>query len=220
MPDSRAIGHREPGVSSLRERQKEDRSRRIAGAARVLFKQKGYDPTTIENIAEAAGVSGVTVHNYYGTKAGLLLALVVESDQALVERLEAELPAVPEDVMAMVAQFNRIMLDHAMSYLEKSIWRQVIAAVTLGAGTHLASDYAELDRRLGRVLVERVAAMKAAGRLPATLDAQHLGTALFQLANARFVDFVRDEDCTMEAADQMLANDLAALFAVCTGLGA
>ena len=79
-------------MSSLRARQKEDRRNRIVSSAKTLFKKKGYEKTTIESIAVAAGVSGVTVHNYYGTKAGVLLALVIESDKQLIARLNESLP--------------------------------------------------------------------------------------------------------------------------------
>ena len=79
-------------MTTLRARQKEDRRKRIVLSAKSLFKEKGYEKTTIESIAEATGVSGVTVHNYYGTKAGVLLALVVESDEELIQKLSESLP--------------------------------------------------------------------------------------------------------------------------------
>ena len=54
-------------MAGLREKQKEDRKRSIVAAARKLFMEAGYEGTTIDGIAEEAGLSGVTVHNYYGT---------------------------------------------------------------------------------------------------------------------------------------------------------
>ena len=58
-----ALWQEETGMNSLRARQKEDRRRRIAASAKTLFQEKGYEQTTIESIAEAAGVSGVTVQD-------------------------------------------------------------------------------------------------------------------------------------------------------------
>ena len=55
-------------MAGLRERQKEDRQTSIARAAKIMFLEHGFEKATIEGIAQAAGVSGVTVHNYYGTK--------------------------------------------------------------------------------------------------------------------------------------------------------
>ncbi len=201
-------------MGSLRARQKEDRRKRIVTSAKALFKEKGYEQTTIESIAEAAGVSGVTVHNYYGTKAGVLLALVVESDERLIARLEAELPEGPDDLLHLTLTFAATILDHAMSNLEKPVWRQVIAAVTLEAGTRLSVAYSKLDQRLAHVLVSRIEEMQRAGRLSSEIDAVHLGNALFHLVNARFIEFVSDDACSMARAETLLRNDLAALFAV------
>ena len=200
-------------MTSLRARQKEDRRKRIVSAAKTLFRKKGYDRTTIESIAEAAGVSGVTVHNYYGTKAGVLLALVVESDEALLPRLEADLPP-GDDLVELVIAFARIVMDHAMAHLEKDIWRQVIAAVTTEAGSRLSTAYSKLDQQLAYVLVNRIAAAQEAGALPGAIDPVHLGTALFHLQNARFVQFVSSDAVTPEEIARRLRNDLTALFAV------
>lgn len=204
-------------MTTLRARQKEDRRKRIVASAKTLFKKKGYDKTTIENIAEAAGVSGVTVHNYYGTKAGVLLALVIESDAALIRRLDESLPRGDADLIQLVVPFARIIMDHAMAELEKDIWRQVIAAVTTEAGTRLSKAYSDLDRQLAYVLVQRIEAAQQAGALSVEIDPVHLGRALFQLQNARFVQFVSNDDTTPEDIENLLRQDLSALFSVCLG---
>ena len=134
-------------MSSLRARQKEDRRNRIVSSAKRLFKEKGYEKTTIENIAFAAGVSGVTVHNYYGTKAGVLLALVIESDERLIERLDVSLAHEGGGLIDLTLSFARQIMDHAIKNLEKDIWRQVIAAVTIEAGTQLSKAYSQLDEQ-------------------------------------------------------------------------
>ena len=204
-------------MTTLRARQKEDRRNRIVSSAKNLFKKHGYEKTTIEGIAEAAGVSGVTVHNYYGTKAGVLLALVIENDKQLIGRLEESLSWDEDDLIELTIQFARQILDHAIANLDKEIWRQVIAAVSTGAGTRLTSAYFRLDQQLAFVLVRRIEALKEAGKLPAKVNALHLGKALFHLENARFIQFISSDDCTQADIEQRLRNDLTALFSVCAG---
>lgn len=211
---------REMPLSSLRARQKEDRRNRILASAKTLFGQSGYERTTIDAIAEAAGVSGVTVHNYYGTKAGILLALGIENDAALIERLENTLPDPPEDLTRLVLDFAGIVMDHAIGNLDKVIWRQVIAAVTTGGVTRLTSAYFDLDRQLAQVLVRRIEGLQRAGRLPAAIDATHLGKALFHLQNARFIQFISSDEVTHAEIEHRLGNDLMALFAVGAAGGA
>ncbi len=201
-------------MSTLRARQKEDRRNRIVSSAKKLFEKNGYDKTTIESIAEAAGVSGVTVHNYYGTKAGVLLALVIESDQKLIERLDESLPPDEDGLIAVTLAFARNILDHAIANLDKVIWRQVIAAVTTGTGSQLSKAYSKLDQQLAYVLVHRIEALQAAGTLPATINPTHLGKALFHLQNARFIQFISSDDCSQDEIEARLRNDLTALFAI------
>ena len=205
---------KEAKVSTLRARQKEDRRNRIVSSAKTLFKKKGYDKTTIENIAVSAGVSGVTVHNYYGTKAGVLLALVVESDRKLIQRLDEVLPDDGDDIVDLVTAFARHIMDHALTNLEKDIWRQVIAAVITEGGNPVSKAYSGLDEQLALVLVRRLEAMQAAGTLSARANPLHLGRALFQLQNARFIEFISTDAITQDEIAQRLENDLAALFSV------
>ncbi|MBW4986027.1 TetR/AcrR family transcriptional regulator [Mameliella sp. CS4] len=202
-------------MSSLRARQKEDRRNRIVSSAKTLFKKKGYEKTTIESIAVAAGVSGVTVHNYYGTKAGVLLALVIESDKQLIARLNESLPRNESDIVSLAVAFAREVMDHAIANLEKDIWRQVIAAVTTEAGTRLSTAYSQLDDQLAHVLVRRIEAAQAAGALPDHLNPVHLGRALFQLQNARFIEFISSDAMTQDEIETRLRHDLVALFSVC-----
>ena len=48
----------------------------ILVAAAMLFEKQGYDETTIEEIAERAGVARQTVHAKFHDKPGVLAAIV------------------------------------------------------------------------------------------------------------------------------------------------
>lgn len=52
------------------------RRRAVVDAARALFLDHGYGPTSIAAIAQAAGVSAPTVYATFGSKAGILNAVV------------------------------------------------------------------------------------------------------------------------------------------------
>lgn len=51
---------------------------KIIDAARALFEARGYDDTTIDAIAERAGVGPATIYEHYGTKDALTGAVFVE----------------------------------------------------------------------------------------------------------------------------------------------
>jgi AcrR family transcriptional regulator len=60
---------------TLRQRQAQATRDLIVGAARDLFLKHGYTNTTIESIAEQAGVAGSTVYAIFGSKRGILRAI-------------------------------------------------------------------------------------------------------------------------------------------------
>jgi TetR/AcrR family transcriptional regulator, cholesterol catabolism regulator len=70
-----------------RERKKLDVLQRIREAAAELFQEKGYDATTVEEIAERADVAKGTFFNYFPRKDALLAALAEEMLSALATEL-------------------------------------------------------------------------------------------------------------------------------------
>jgi AcrR family transcriptional regulator len=67
----------------LRERNKRSKERLIREAARRLFSEKGYEATTLREVAVAADVGFGTVASYSTDKAGLLAMVYVEELKAL-----------------------------------------------------------------------------------------------------------------------------------------
>ncbi|HEY9855894.1 MAG TPA: TetR/AcrR family transcriptional regulator [Stenomitos sp.] len=75
---------------SARETKKEQNRQAIAQAALSLFEAKGFEGTTMDEIAQAAGVSRPTVFNYFARKEDILLVL----GDTLRERMAAQLKAI------------------------------------------------------------------------------------------------------------------------------
>lgn len=63
-----------------KQQQSEDTKRRIADAAKVLFMQKGYKSTSIEDIVDATGSSKGNIYYHFKSKEGLFLYLIEEWD--------------------------------------------------------------------------------------------------------------------------------------------
>lgn len=58
-------------TEGLRERKKRATRRAISDAATALFMEKGFDATTVIEVADTVGVSAQTVQNYFPTKSDL-----------------------------------------------------------------------------------------------------------------------------------------------------
>ncbi|HEV7712896.1 MAG TPA: helix-turn-helix domain-containing protein [Asanoa sp.] len=60
-------------MSTLREQRRAETQRAIQAHAIRLFTTRGYDATTVADVAEAAGVSPMTVYRHFPTKEDLVL---------------------------------------------------------------------------------------------------------------------------------------------------
>lgn len=81
--------------ASRRQAEARARRRRILDAARALFLDEGFGRTSVERIAVEAGVSVQTVYAAFGSKPGILAAVVDvavagdDEDRSLQERLDS-----------------------------------------------------------------------------------------------------------------------------------
>nr|WP_281404914.1 TetR/AcrR family transcriptional regulator [Mesorhizobium sp. GR13] len=187
------------------------------GAAKGLFAKSGLDNITMESIAEIAGVSSMTVHNYYGTKSGVLLALVADSDAELLETFANQLDGRHDDLLGLVLAFAEIICDHTLSHLDKAIWRQVIAASVAESDPRFGTLYNALDDRLADVLIHEIERLQIAGRVNRSVSAYDLGKALFYLQNMRFIQFISADSVTKFQVIDLLRRDISALFAASLG---
>ncbi|MBO9533984.1 MAG: TetR/AcrR family transcriptional regulator [Solirubrobacteraceae bacterium] len=88
-------------------------SRAILDAAATLFFEQGLQRTTIDDIAEAAGVSVGSVYVHFGSKEGLYLALV-EHAVALSEEYTAKAPDDPSP-LRRVLNLGAAYVEFALS---------------------------------------------------------------------------------------------------------
>jgi AcrR family transcriptional regulator len=154
------------GRKGLRERSKARRRAAIIQAALELFAERGYDATTIADIAAAAEVAPRTVAIYFPTKQDIAMAefgqTVDELTRALRERTAGE------SITAIMARWLRAGADGAGTD----------GARTDGAGTDGAG---ELSRRMFAANPElnalRTLAMAAAIAASAEVIARDTGLA-------------------------------------------
>ena len=71
------------------ERRPDDRPRELLDAALTVFAAQGYRNTTLDEVAEAAGVTKGTIYHYFSTKEELLLRAIEHYQERAFARLEA-----------------------------------------------------------------------------------------------------------------------------------
>jgi AcrR family transcriptional regulator len=195
----------------LRERQKETRRMRILEISRKKFQEAGYSNITIEDIAAESEVSAVTVYKYFGSKAGLLLALVGESDLILIAELDECVKSQHKSLVDGVLDFGRIMRRHAMTYLQKATWREVVSASISEGSREFGKTYSELDGVLISKMHAMIVNLQTRELVAKNIDVLALADCMFSLQNIRFFQFIADDSVEMEAADEKFRLDLEVL---------
>ena len=76
----------------LRERKRQETFQRITEAALGLFKTRGFDATTLDAIAEAAGISRRTFFHYFKSKDDILMSTQTGLGDSLAAALEHRRP--------------------------------------------------------------------------------------------------------------------------------
>jgi AcrR family transcriptional regulator len=151
--------------SPLRKERAEDTRRRITAAGLELFAERGYQATTVAAIAGAAEVAVQTVYATFGSKAGVLKAMLTEMEHyahapAWAKRIDAA--AEPADKLREFAGWTTSILSVSR--------RAIMAAQQAGGDRRIAELKAEGDRRRRDALERLVAAMDAEGVLRPGLD--------------------------------------------------
>lgn len=96
-------------VIPLREQHRQDTRRHIVAAARDLFQSTGFAATTMEAVAERAGVSRATLFNYFPSKQSLLLPFAGQLMRTRVRpEVEAAVEPWPGLLPALAASFEII----------------------------------------------------------------------------------------------------------------
>jgi AcrR family transcriptional regulator len=91
---------------TLRAQRRAETQRTIQAHAVRLFTERGYDATTVIDVAEAAGVSPMTVYRHFPTKEDLVL--VDQHGQLVAERIVASSAAQP-----LVRRIGGALIDSA-----------------------------------------------------------------------------------------------------------
>ncbi|KEJ95253.1 TetR/AcrR family transcriptional regulator [Pseudosulfitobacter pseudonitzschiae] len=193
----------EPG---LRDRKKARRREGIIAATIDLFEEKGVDATTIADIAEACEVSAPTVFNYFGSKDGILLAIIEEGTQRKRESgsRRPRLDGVPlaSIVLDLFSEVSQETLDIA----SRRLWRYAEASVIRRPDTDLSKRFRNTSRLLIDAIVERLETYELRTRLGSPMDIRYLATLLHDLWMPCYLTLITDPQTTLADHDAMLSQ--------------
>lgn len=88
----------------------------------------GYRASTVDELARSFGAGKSTIYARYGSKAGLLHAVMKRAEPVLREPLEGVAADPGRDPRAVLRDFGRIVQDYAQNPKIRAIWRAVSEA--------------------------------------------------------------------------------------------
>lgn len=185
--------------------------------ARKMFNAVGYEETKLDEIAEQAELSPVTLYNYFGSKAGLLLAIQTEYDDGLFERIAPVIVNPPTDVKAAVAEFFKVVIDHALETMNRDVWKHTWAHLFIEVGPEISQGFAENDRRLIDQLKTMLDVIQQRGELPAAVNTLDLANVLYSVQLIRAMQFMSEHLATREQFEELLHRECDFVLAACLG---
>jgi AcrR family transcriptional regulator len=145
------------------------RRQAISTAGVALFERQGFQNTTIEQIAQEAGVSAPTVFKYFGSKQEILLEMLQKGDERALREAREHI-AEMDDPLDALCYLEKVLVDQALAMLPAPIWRELLLHVLGGGHNGLPDSYKRMNDVLRSEIAELLRDLQAAGKLRADLD--------------------------------------------------
>lgn len=155
----------------LRERKKQETHRALATAARELILERGIDAVTIDDIAEAAGVSPRTFFNYYESKE----AAVVGIEPTVLEAARTSLEARPKSETPIEALTAVLIAEPAEAARQWRLRTELVTTHPSLLPRHLAA-LADLERSLIAGMAQRMGVNRSTDPTPAIVVSSTVAT--------------------------------------------
>ena len=159
-----------------RERSKQERQDRIMMAARKLFAERGYDATTLRDVAEMAGLGLGTLFNYISDKRDLIYLVFNQEVSTVTDTSLAALrpwQSFSEKILSVAEAYYRLFGSEPI--LSRILLSEVLQHTP---GLHLAEYISTRDRFI-RGIEEIVAEAQAAGEVGSTASPELIARHIF-----------------------------------------
>jgi len=135
-----------PRISAARAREREES---LLVAARKVFAAKGYEKAAISDIARAAGISDGLLYHYFGSKRGLLLAVLGD----FYERIITNLDFAVSRANGFEERFKTLVREHVQTFVDDADLCRLFISEIRNFDEYLGSPAHNLNRRYTAVLL-------------------------------------------------------------------
>jgi AcrR family transcriptional regulator len=167
------------GVSERKEREKEQRRNAIIDVAEHIFFEKGFEQSSMDEIAVAAELGKGTLYLYFPRKTDLLFAIHLRGLEILFSAMQTELPKGNnglEKLRRMADAFFRYTVDHANYFHFDMILEKMLIS-----NDALSSEYNTLCQQRGDDIFELVIQAIDLGKTDGSIRSDHTSIHLATL---------------------------------------
>jgi AcrR family transcriptional regulator len=176
----------------------------LLGAALRLFVSRGYNPTTVEEIAEAAGLTKGAVYFYFRNKEALLGALLDRIEAAVVGEMERRVaaagPGGAEKLVAFMHGQARLGIERADEVLLLILMSLEFAGSAGATEARIRTIYG----RLHKAIEAAIALGKRRGQFRTDLRTREQAAVVMALHDGTFLEWYRRRDA-LSGADLVRA---------------
>lgn len=192
------------GLVGLRDRKKALRRDEIIAAARDLFARKGIDATTMADIAAASVISPPTVFNYFGSKDGILIALITEGTTAAREEDRGLYWEEATDLATLIVKLFQRISSRTLEIADKRVWRYAEAAAIRHPETELARQYERVSSALVGVVTDFFAGLDLRLQSGEACSTTYLGQLFHDIWMPCFIRLITVENQSLAEHEVML----------------
>lgn len=145
-----------------------------------------------------ASVAPATVYNYFLTKSNILMGLTLRHVRSALPERRAYLADLPDDIVAGVLGFERLLAEQATRHLPPECWRVILAAQHMEPGGRASRSGARLNTLVKRHYVRLLTTYRERGVLRDDIDIAALSNLIVGITTQDFAAFIASEHCTIE----------------------
>jgi len=179
-------------MTPVREKKKAQTKERIFGSARRLFTEKGYGKTSVEEIAEDAEVGVGTVYNYFGSKRGLLFAMLGEDTDGLFRSGEKVVASAGGDPERAIMDLFGVYAALYGNY-DRKLMRE-LAAAAIADPESVGKEFPALDYRLIGQVSALLEKLQKTGHLDKGVSADQAALILYSVFSTLGLVYLQYDD--------------------------
>lgn len=202
-------------MTGIREKKKKRTNEDILVAAQNLFIEKGFDNTSIEEIASGAGVGTGTIYNYYKNKADIFVEAIRygfkdERDKNINDFSKLEGTSVSEIIFSFIESY----VKKVRWVFSKKLARELIKVTVghMGKKNNLIKKLADEDFKFMEKIEELINELKNQGLIEKTKDSKVLSELVYSALAFEILMFLYEDDIRMEEVEDKIRIKIKAIF--------